>query len=429
MPLLMQISLPLGLHLRSPVTYNFFTNEHWKPGEIFDNGRSVSDFAFLDHNSGRGKATVLFAAILRDIYNHPDWSQLHEFFSTRYPEDEEKNDIDPTIRTLSPFKDSYAHHKPSLVNFRTDLESVNLPKDLPSLLAKAGQTSRSAMLGPDPQPAAIGPAVSLAFGAGAYMDLVYAGQPPGQYPELRLISDALYGWQDGNYRAITSPISDRDPEKKKGGRDRYWGEWAELWKVIAEWVYEHDSTALQLGFLSSHSYKYRLSEEEDRSFNHFGKIPREYFATHAIDAADAIRDVFVQLAETPLRFQGIEWGLLELDVPDTLQEAFYKRFGKPSSGSDESTRYIELLRGVGGGKMLGYDQVNPLALKPCPASFKGAAWEAWFLSIEGGDVVVVETVFQALWAVALLLQLPLNIKIIEWGSRIPKYRDRLDVYI
>ncbi|KAJ5897103.1 uncharacterized protein N7473_006502 [Penicillium subrubescens] len=70
-----------------------------------------------------------------------------------------------------------------------------------------------------------------------------------------------------------------------------------------------------------------------------------------------------------------------------------------------------------------------MALRRCPDSFFGASWESWLLSIEGGDVVVVETLFQALWAVMLLSQLPLNIKIIGKSDRFPKYRDPEDVYI
>ncbi|KAL2833512.1 hypothetical protein BJY01DRAFT_253476 [Aspergillus pseudoustus] len=437
MPLPMQVSLPLALHLRSPVTFDIFSNQHWKPGEKFDNGRTLNDFGFLDQRSGRGKATLLFAAILRAIFNHPDWAQLHAFFSTRYNEkskdkmvkQSEKN-IDPASRTLHPFdKDNlYSHHKPTIVDFRTDPESVNLPPDLASLLATAGRTSRSGMLGPDPQPAAIGPAISAAFGAGAYMDLVYAGHPPGEYPELSWIAGQLYGWRDEKFQPLTQALG--DATSKKGGRGRYWAEWAALWKVIAEWVYEHDSTALQLGFLGSHSYKYRLSEAEDRSFNHFGKIPRAYLATDAINAADAIRDVFAQLAAEPVLFQGIEWSYLEMDVPAGVREAFYKRFGTAGK-SDPSNRYAELLRGAGrgGSSSLVYDEVSPMALRPCPAKFRGAAWEAWLLSIEGGDVVVVETLFQALWAITLLSQLPLDIHIMEEGERFPKYRDPMEVYM
>ncbi|KAL2850535.1 hypothetical protein BJX68DRAFT_266738 [Aspergillus pseudodeflectus] len=400
MPLPMQVSLPLALHLRSPVTYNFFTNEHWKPGEKFEEGRTLNDFFFLDRHSGRGKATVLFAAILRAIFNHPDWSQLHEFFSTRYPEGEESDsDTDASThpqaaaRTLHPFDDSYRDHKPSIVHFRTDLESVNLPKDLPSLLATAGRTSRSGMLGPDPQPAAIGPAISLACGAGAYMDLVYAGQTPGSYHELTSINGSLCGWENGTFRALTTPLADPNPVRKQGGRGRYWAEWAALWRAISDWVYEHDVTALQLGFISSYSHKYRLSDDEDRSFDHFGKVPREFFETDAVSAADAVRDVFAQLAADPVRFQGIEWAYLELDTPERVREGFYSRFGCEG----------------------GIDEVSPGALKRCPATVHGAEWEAWLLSIEGGDVVIVETMFQALWAVILLEQLPLDIRILESG--------------
>ncbi|KAL2865215.1 uncharacterized protein BJX67DRAFT_382958 [Aspergillus lucknowensis] len=434
MPLPMQVSLPLALHLRSPVTYDLVSNRRWKPGEKFDNGRTLNQFGFLEEHSDRGKATLLFAAILRAIFNHPDWAQLHAFFTARFNNkskdkdktgQQSKKSVSPASRTLYPFdKESLfsSRQTPKIVDFRTDLESVNLPADFASLLATAGRTSRSRMLGPDPQPAAIGPAISAAFGAGAYMDLVYAGHPPGKYPELHWIGEQLYGWPDGELQPLTQATS------KKGGRGRYWAEWAALWKEIAEWVYEHDSTALQLRFLGSHSYKYRLSEEENRSFDHFGKVPRAYLATDAINAADAIRDVFAQLAAEPVRFQGIEWSYLEIDVPSAVSEQFYKRFGTAGK-SEPSERYAELLRAVGMGSSLVYDEVSPVALKPCPATFRGAAWEAWLLSIEGGDVVVVETVFQALWAVTLLSQLPLDIRILDEGERFPKCRDPTEVYI
>lgn len=30
----MQVSIPLALHLRSPVRFNLLTNEHWNHGEV-----------------------------------------------------------------------------------------------------------------------------------------------------------------------------------------------------------------------------------------------------------------------------------------------------------------------------------------------------------------------------------------------------------
>lgn len=35
-----------------------------------------------------------------------------------------------------------------------------------------------------------------------------------------------------------------------------------------------------------------------------------------------------------------------------------------------------------------------MALKQCLDGFFGASWEAWLLSIEGGDAVIVEMIFQ-----------------------------------
>ncbi|CEJ61268.1 hypothetical protein PMG11_09805 [Penicillium brasilianum] len=427
MPIPMQVSLQLALHLSTPQTYNIITDERWKPGEKLHRF-ALHDFAFIDQNSGRAQATLLFAAILRDIFNHPDWSQLHAFFSKRFPRGEEPTDA--SQRTLIPPKEQ-SWKQPTVVDFLTDPSSVGLANDLVTLLASAGRTSRGHLMGPDPQPCAIGPAISVACGAGAYMDLTYGGRPPGQYEEMTYIGGDLYGWKKGKFDVIASPISTTE----KGGRDRYWAEWASLWSVISEWVYEYDSTSLQLGHLSSHSFKYLLSPEEERSFDRFGKIPRKFLKTDAISAAEAIHAVFAQMAKEPQRFQGVEWDFFELAVPVELREAFHARFGQKSSDRNENrARLVQRVPGPGQdslayGDSLAYEEMSPMALKRCPNDFFGASWEAWLLSIEGGDVVVVETIFQALWAVMLVAQLPLNIKIIEQSGRFPKYRDPEDLYI
>ncbi|GIK01948.1 hypothetical protein Aspvir_005989 [Aspergillus viridinutans] len=428
MPIPMQVSLPLALHLCTPQTYNIMTDERWKPGEKLHRF-SLNDFAFIEQQSGRTQATLLFAAILRDIFNHSDWSQLYSFFTKRFPQGQEPNDA--SMRTLEPPKEQSAWKKPTMVDFMTDPSSVGLPKDLVILLATAGRTSRSRLMGPDPQPCAIGPAISVACGAGGYMDLAYAGRPPGQYEKLHYINGELYGWKKNKFDVIAGDIS----TTKKGGRDRHWAEWAELWSAIAEWVYEHDSKALQLGHLSTHSFKYRPSPEEERSFDHFGKIPRQYLRTDAIAAAEAIHDVFAQLAEEPERFQGVEWDFLELAVPVDVREAFHARFGQKGPDHNENrARLVHRVPGPGRdslayGDSLAYEEVSPMALKRCPDGFFGASWEAWLLSIEGGDVVIVETIFQALWAVMLLSQLPLNIEIIGKTDRFPRCRDPDTVYI
>jgi hypothetical protein len=147
------------------------------------------------------------------------------------------------------------------------------------------------------------PIISVACGAGAYMDLTYVGRPPEQYEKVTYIYGELYGWKKDKYEVIAGAI----PATNKGGRDRYWAEWANLWSVIAEWLYEHDNTTLQLGHMSTYSLKNRRSAEGDRSFDCFGKIPRKYLKTDAIAAADAIHDVFAQLAKEPQLFQGDEW--------------------------------------------------------------------------------------------------------------------------
>ncbi|SPN96525.1 uncharacterized protein DNG_00051 [Cephalotrichum gorgonifer] len=414
-------SMPLALHLRSLVKGNAFTNEHYKPGEMYQEGRTLESFAFLDQRSGRADSTLLFASIFRIFYEHPDWSQLHTFFTKRYTRRQML--VDRAARTLvAPEDDLHPPRSKKVVtNFLTDPSSVGLPKDLAQKLGAAGKAVRAGIIGPDPQPAAIGPAISIAVGAGAYMELVYAGKPPGMYPELQRIGPDLYGWRDGKLR----PVITATATAKRGGRGRVWEEWAELWTVVAEWVYEHDSTSLENLYLNHHTYKYRLSDEERRTkIGYSRKLPRDILATDAIDAADAVRDVFAQLAANPIKFQGIEWGFLELLVGDEVQEEFYSRFGR--KGNLEG-----LTRRIAPGGLNGpdYSEVSSVMLKRCPDTFNGLDWESWFLSIDGGDVVGVHTPFQALWVMILLRQLPVNIEIVGKGDKFPKHGDPDTVYL
>lgn len=94
-----------------------------------------------------------------------------------------------------------------MVDFMTDPSSVGLPKDLVILLATAGRTSRSRLMGPDPQPCAISPAISVACGPGGYIDLSYAGRPPRQYKNLHYINVELYGWKKNKFDVIAGDIS------------------------------------------------------------------------------------------------------------------------------------------------------------------------------------------------------------------------------
>ncbi|KAM5370207.1 hypothetical protein ACJZ2D_008610 [Fusarium nematophilum] len=365
----MQVSIPLALHLRSPVRFNLLTSEHWNHGEKYQEGRSLQEFAFMDSHSGRYESTLLFASILRSIFNHPDWSQLHAFFTKRYSKSEMLSHPNREACKLTPTGGTarFTSNNWAIVHFKTDPSSVGLPQDLTVKLAKAGRTARGRLVGPDPQPCAIGPAISVAMGAAAYMDLAYGGHPPGEYPERHGIGPLVYGREGIGLQPVP-----------KGGRGRTWADWAELWSIIAEWVYEYDATSLELA--------------------------------------------------KPMDFQGIEWDFLELEVEREVREAFFARFGKKP---DPSRRLEELVKPVvsNNWNALTYNDVSPVALKPCPESFRGADWETWLLSVEGGDVVVVKTLFQALWAVMLLVQLPLNVKIIDKEDRFPRYRDPDDVYL
>lgn len=284
------------------------------------------------------------------------------------------------------------------MHFNTDPSSVGLPRDLVSQLGTAGRISTTgrtggSLLGPDPRPCSIGPAISVAVGPGAYMDLVYGGESPGKYPE----QSRVYGWEwkSDPLRSVIDALA----TTQKGGRGRSWAEWAALWSVIAEWVYEHDATLVEMDVGVSHSFKYLPSDfpndkPESQPAIVGNKIPREYLSTQAIQAADAIHDVFNQLCIEPAKVQGIEWDFLEMDVDISLKDNFYSRFGrKEASHKDNLAALGRKVRSTRWDSTE-YDEVSPVALKPCPDTTHGADWESWLLSIQGGDVVVVKTLFQ-----------------------------------
>lgn len=244
---------------------------------------------------------------------------------------------------------------PRVLRIKTSPNSVNLPDDLITLLATANTTSRAGMLGTDTQPCAIGPAISFACGPGAYMDLAYAHQPPGEYSAYHYVDNKLIDTADSTSRVIAGSIA----TTHQGGRGRYWAEWASLWTAIADWVWEYESSIRASDSTEPElSFKWDLTAAEIRSFDIYGKVPREYLDTDAIGAADAIRDVFVQLADEPTRFQGIEWDFLDIGVEQDVQDAFHARFGRKNP--DVAVNRGDLLRQVvqsGGVLYDGFSQV------------------------------------------------------------------------
>jgi hypothetical protein len=344
----------------------------------------------LNANTERVKATLLFASILRSIYIHRNWSDLFAFFSKRYPKP-------PTLwdrkaRKLTAPKDAA---KNAFVHFKTDPSSVDLPHDLISLLETAGRTARGNMVGPDPQPCSIGPAIGAAMDGGAYMDLVYCGLPPGQYPKESRVGSQIYGKEDGKVKTMLSSLSARATTKNAGYNNRSWAEWAQLWSVIAEWVYEYDATLLEQRFVSSVKFKGSLSPEmQFKCLLGQAKVPRENLTTAAIDAADAIHGVFRQLAAKPMSFQGIEWDFLELVSDAGLREAFYSRFGRKERDPAKNLEKLATELHIPAGDAIDYSEVNPVDLKPCPDSFRGDDWIDWVLSINSGNVIVAKTLFQ-----------------------------------
>jgi hypothetical protein len=386
----MQISLPLALQLRTPVRHGPVTDERRrsKTGsrdpKNYQDGFDVQDIFTIEDQYHRVHASLIFASILRDIFNHTDWSELHTFFTKRYRDTSEQPVADEEKRMLNPPRGHALHgQKPATVHFRTDPDSVGLPSDLTERLRFARQLV-SCSSGPDPITTAIGPAIGMAVGPGAYIDLMYGGFVPGKDPytnhnHLGKSSDKR---EDSRMKATLTTT-------QSGGRGRTWAEWAELWGAIADWVSEHGMAWLDMSVSKSRPQSRGPEPGGGPSppSNEKENVPSLFL--EAIDAADVVRDVFSQLASRPLDFQGIEWTFLELEVQVDVSNSFYARFGRKPD-RDHFSKLVE----TGAWPRPDHGQVDKHAIKPCPSCFNGADWEAWLLSIEGGDVVVVETLFQ-----------------------------------
>jgi hypothetical protein len=423
----MQVSIPLALHLRCEVTSDIISGKWWKPGEKYQEKRSVNDFAFVDQRTGRFGATINFASILRQFYYHPDWSQMHAFFTKRYSEPDSSNSDN---RKLSPGSTSskWSSANPLTVNFNTDPSMIGLPKDFVEQLGITTKKAIGNMSGLDPLNCSMGPAISCAIGAGAYMDMIYEGKPPGTAPPRKWLPVVL--------------------TEKKGGRGRSPAEWRELWAATADWVYEIEATSIH-AFGGSYSYKYRRSNEEKAQHVPGSKVLREHLQTDAIHGADGMRDMFGQLADDPVKFHGIEWDFLALEVGGEVEKAFLSRFGpKPPHAKmcGDLSRHVSQESEYELRNRLNFDGVNPQRFRPCPDSFTGIDWENWMLSIEGGTIVEATSVFQvrlsplsvlgiadrglqALWAVMLLSYLPLHINILDINDTFPQFPDLESVYL
>lgn len=357
---------------------------------MYQGKRTVSDFDFIDSQPGRLKSSLIFASIFRAFYEHPDWSQLYAFFTKRYSRRQMLVDRDAR-RFVTPDSDSYDDRGKTTFHFQTDPGSVGLPRDFVPQLAAAGHASRGRMLGPDPLPTAIGPAIAIGVGAAGYMDLTYSGQPPGKYPEQHRLLYAMVEFRDSEQYHAGSDIS----TAKKGGRSRCWAEWAEIWSVVLEWVREYDTTAIETRLYKGvHSFKGGDSDKYLQALMSGGTVPRDVVSTDAIDAAEIVREVFGQLAAEPTKFQGIEWDFLEMKGDDELQQTFYSRFAHKDPGVRRNLELFARSVTPDGWEPPSYDDVSPAVLKPCPDTTNGIDWERWMLSIEGGDVAVARSPFQ-----------------------------------
>lgn len=335
--------------------------------------RTLTSFNFIDSKSERFGATIRFGQILRSLYEHPDWSQIHAFCSKRYSKREMLSNR--SARVLKPSKDAASYGsklKDATVNFNTDISSAGLAQDFIEQLTEATAKSVRGMLGPDPLNCSIGPAISVGIGAASYMDLIYGGNRPGAH--------------------VTLPPGRGITAIKQGGRGRTSEEWKALWEVIGDWVYENEATSL-VKFGGSNTYKRTPTEAESKAMYTRTKVPRSLLQTNAIRGSDAVRDVFVQFIDTPTKFHGIEWDFLDLEANEEVNSAFLARFGpKPAIAkmADDMLRRVSL----GSSDILSYKPVSPTLLRSCPQTYNGADWERWILSIEGGCIVRVDTVFQ-----------------------------------
>ncbi|OBT96567.1 hypothetical protein VE01_05323 [Pseudogymnoascus verrucosus] len=383
----MQVSIPLVLPLKCQVLYDIVSNTRWNPGEKYTKNRTPTDFNFIDSQSERFGATLQFGRILRLLYEHPDWSQIHAFCSKRYSKREMFSNR--SARVLKPSKE------------------IGLPEDFIEQLKQATLKSVGHMMGPDPFNCSIGPAVSVGIGAASYMDLIYGGNRPGTH--------------------VARPPGRGIAASKQGGRGRNSEEWKALWVVIADWVYEMEAASI-LKFAGSNSYKRAPTAAEQREMSPWVKMPRKFLQTDAIRGADAFRDVFDQFIDTPTKFHGIEWDFMELEATKYVNAVILARFRpKPAIArmADDMLRRVSF----GSHDTLSYKAVSPTQLRPCPQTCNGIDWERWILSIEGGCIVRVDTIFQALLAVMLLTYLPLHIKILDKGETYPKFPDSDWVYL
>jgi hypothetical protein len=386
----MQISFPLALQLRTPVRHGPLTDAR-RRGESgsrdaknYQDGFEAQDIFAIEDRYQRDTTSRVFASILRDIFNHPDWSELHAFFTKRYGDPSGRPVADEEKRVLkAPTGHALHGQKSATVHFRTDPDSVGLSSELAEHLGFA-RRAMSCSSGPDPITTAIGPAIGMAVGAGAYIDLVYGCFAPGKNPDM-------------NHDPNGEPRDRREDSKtkvtltatKSGGRGRTWAEWAELWGEIADWVFEHEAALLDMSVSKSCPQSQGPEPDGGPSLPSNEKKTLPSLFMEAIDAADMVHNAFSQLNGRPLNFQGIEWAFLELEVHIDVSNSFYARFGRKPD-RDHFSKLVQ----TGAWPRPDHGQVDKHTIKACPSSFNGADWEAWLLSIEGGDVVSIETLFQ-----------------------------------
>jgi hypothetical protein len=182
----MQISFPLALQLRTPVRHGPLTDARRRGESGSRDAKNYQD-GFTSSPSRidtRGTPPAASSHPSCAIFNHPDWSELHAFFTKRYGDPSGQPVADEEKRVLkAPTGHALHGQKLATVHFRTDPDSVGLSSELAEHLGFA-RRAMSCSSGPDPITTAIGPAIGMAVGAGAYIDLVYGCFAPGKNPDM-----------------------------------------------------------------------------------------------------------------------------------------------------------------------------------------------------------------------------------------------------
>lgn len=236
---------------------------------------TIDEYRLLLDRTTVAQGTQKYAEILRALYDHDDWKQLHQFFKIRHkntglfakgPKVVKKYDTSSTFRMpveISTYK-------------------CGLPADFLKMLEEAADLSLKNVMG-DPFPSAIGPSIGYCYGF-EIMDILYEG---------------------------------------KDTKGRTWKDWVDMITAIETWVRQIESTKAAF---DSHAYSWKNVPPE------LDKDPRvrmrpEYILTNVIRGVMGLKWVFESIAKEPFKFRGFEDSLITNFVNRAVGDNIYARFG------------------------------------------------------------------------------------------------------